>query len=556
MSGNQSGRMQQFVMSADGATDRVRQIKREGSLDELKVPPPKNPVNFRQTRSGGQIVKQPATAAAQPGRGDDRRKSDGQRPFYATDTDSIDGTSTATSVQRSTSGDGKHQQPQHNSRTQHVEHYRSSSPAESETGASDEEGESDVVLYDDPVTGLTLIRKQFEIMTRMDAQKGRQANGSTLPIVKGDSYPSTTSGRSSEISVDHGTESRPVAEHHEPSFVPQATLPQRGSGQRQHLGPHQNQVRPKLPVQQPQREPQQTVRQTVEPDLVSRAEIRAHPQQQANQAFAFGKAPKPQTNMLPPGHGRQQSFGAASSKAAVSNNTAQRASAPTTDDAPNHFAPKQNHPTALKENVAPVEQHSNAGPRSKGRTSAPAEKPVVETAPEYEQLSSGADETHRQHTGSDYPEGQPSDSEIRLDYEAPELFQMDYRALKRQSFDVDPNATEFKLPAEQQNNSLADRLSTVASLQVKEQANFFANLSLDEWEQSGDWFLGRFSEIVGKLKSARQEKRKTARTFEDEIEQRHTAVGKKRKHIEASLHEMKETGGKVLEGTPKKAKRK
>ncbi|KAK3686407.1 hypothetical protein LTR37_019838 [Vermiconidia calcicola] len=550
MSGKQSRRMQQFVMGTDGATDGARKIKHEASFEEMKAQPPKNPISARHLPSGGHAVKQPINAAAQPAQRDDRRKPDG-RPFYATDTDSIDGTSTATSIQRSNSGHGRHQQPQHTLRTQHVEHLRTSSPGESETGASDEGEESEEELHDDPLSG-TLNRKQRKIMTQVDAQMERQASGSAWPTMKGDSYPPTTSGRPSEISVIDATEDRAASEHHKPALGPQAPLPQRGSGQRQQLVREENQV---LPQQQPQRKAQQTVRQPVEAAFMARPEVTAHSQQQTNQAFAFGKAPKPQTNMLPPEHGRQQTSGAASTRAAASNNTAQRASAPTADDVSNH-PQKQSHATVPKEKVVPVEQHFNGRAHSKARNLAPAQQPVVETAPEYDQLSDGVNENHHQRTGSDYAQEGRSDSELPLDYEAPELFQMDYRALKGQSFDVDPNAAEFKLPSEQQNDSLADKLSTVAVFQAEDQAHFFKYLSLDEWEQSGDWFLGRFSEIVGKLKSARQEKRKAARTFEDEIEQRHTEVGRKRKNIEGSLREMKETGGKVLEGTPKKAKRK
>jgi hypothetical protein len=133
---------------------------------------------------------------------------------------------------------------------------------------------------------------------------------------------------------------------------------------------------------------------------------------------------------------------------------------------------------------------------------------------------------------------------------------MRYEDLKAQSFDVDPNATAFQLPGGHDRNPLTEKLALIATLEPALQSDFFASLSLNEWEQSGDWFLERFGDMIGRLKNVRQEKREAARLFEDEIERRHDAIGNKRKQVEASLNEMRESGGKVLERTPKKTKTK
>ena len=148
----------------------------------------------------------------------------------------------------------------------------------------------------------------------------------------------------------------------------------------------------------------------------------------------------------------------------------------------------------------------------------------------------------------------PIPSEPDLDYAPPELYQMDYEVLKLQSFDTDPKVPDSGLSEEYQNQSLAQKLRHVADLPSSEQHTFFSSLSLDEWEEAGDWYLDRFGEISKKIREARRAKRDAAKQFESEIQKRHEAISKKRKEVEDSLKEMKESGGKVLHATPKKIK--
>jgi hypothetical protein len=143
-----------------------------------------------------------------------------------------------------------------------------------------------------------------------------------------------------------------------------------------------------------------------------------------------------------------------------------------------------------------------------------------------------------------------------MDYDATEVHGMDYHTLKIEVFDVDPNAEDFKFGSGLEDDTLSDTISALSRSQPADQVHFFRSLTIEKWEQAGDWFLDQFSDVVGKLKTVRQEKRKAARAFEDEIEGRYNAVGQKREQIDGALSEMRESGGKVLQGTPKKMKTK
>ncbi|EME79004.1 uncharacterized protein MYCFIDRAFT_198895 [Pseudocercospora fijiensis CIRAD86] len=154
-----------------------------------------------------------------------------------------------------------------------------------------------------------------------------------------------------------------------------------------------------------------------------------------------------------------------------------------------------------------------------------------------------------------HDEQYPPIEESALDYEDKELFRMDYSNLKAQPFDADPHMGPFEFPPNQQAGTFDERLKAAAGLPPDSQADFLATLDLDQWEQAGDWFLDRFGELASRFKNARNAKRTAAREFENEIEHRHEMVAKKQKITEAAMNEMRESGGKVLQGTPKKTRK-
>ncbi|KAF2864398.1 hypothetical protein K470DRAFT_2939 [Piedraia hortae CBS 480.64] len=106
-----------------------------------------------------------------------------------------------------------------------------------------------------------------------------------------------------------------------------------------------------------------------------------------------------------------------------------------------------------------------------------------------------------------------------LDHAPPSLYQMEFKMLRDEQFDFDPNAGPFKWPTDMRPlTTLAEKLMAVAHLPQDRQVDFFAHLDISEWEEAGEWFVGRFGETVGQLIRARQEKRQTARRFESEVE--------------------------------------
>ena len=146
----------------------------------------------------------------------------------------------------------------------------------------------------------------------------------------------------------------------------------------------------------------------------------------------------------------------------------------------------------------------------------------------------------------------PETATGQLDYDPEPLTKMDFASIKNQPFDRAPHKPR-KTAAKISPDMLAKDLSAKLANGTKiEQIEYFASLNIDEWEDAGDWIIDQYAQIMARLKGVRKEKRKQARAFEDEIEQRYNAVSLKKQMTEDALGFMKDSGVRVLENTPRK----
>ena len=508
--------------------------------------------NSHRSRSKGQPTNQPSQVQRHS-RSQHRAQQtlcqpNEQGAFYDTDASSIGGTSTTVSAKHSHAGAARTPQNRPTNGSS-----GSSEASNSADGSGDEyeEGYEEELLDVRPGDPPRLNQKQQHLMaTDFNHAFMKLPDGSSLPRIPGDSYPNTTSGRPSE--VDPAEKENQTQHDHKT----QGSLPYNGQK-------HQVPMRVPLDVQdhsQARRPPaeQHQDRRTDDRGLLVRStglpgDMLEH---EVNANFAFAKPARPSKPERPsPAVDQQTVPEPTTPKPSASTNTAQQASPPIAYEPSNQRPHNQQYgpENARDYPVSPKHPHRSKV-EHKIRESAPPRQQYIETGPEYEQFSD-ADANVQSDIASDaQSQAKRQQPVVKLDYEPPELFDMDYQDLKGQSFDIDPGTSEFKLPAEQQNASLDSKLSTVAVFPPPDQAGFFSSLSMSEWEQAGEWFLGRFGEVFSKLRDTRQQKRKAAKFFEDEMEGRHGAVNKKRKQTVDSLSEMKESGGKVFQATPKKKK--
>ncbi|GAM84949.1 hypothetical protein ANO11243_029520 [Dothideomycetidae sp. 11243] len=152
--------------------------------------------------------------------------------------------------------------------------------------------------------------------------------------------------------------------------------------------------------------------------------------------------------------------------------------------------------------------------------------------------------------------GEVSDSESSpppvdtddLDYTPEQLRAMQFRDLREEPVDIPPAVPPD--PSVAMETHLA---SALHSADADRQRSLLESLTVDRWEEAGDWFVARFADILKRSVAIRKEKRRLAFELEAEIEARHHLIEEKRQLLEENLKGLREAGGRVLEvGTPKK----
>ncbi|KAF4984856.1 hypothetical protein FZEAL_9 [Fusarium zealandicum] len=132
------------------------------------------------------------------------------------------------------------------------------------------------------------------------------------------------------------------------------------------------------------------------------------------------------------------------------------------------------------------------------------------------------------------------------EYDDQALESMPFTALQEQPFDFDPSKEEQKGIGVNADN-LPARLDQFRRLSEKEQHDLFSNMSIEDWEASGEWFVDQFANFMQSLTEARRHKRRIVQEFEKEAANREVAVRIKTEAIDRKLCKMKQDGQRVVE---------
>ncbi|KAM0426172.1 hypothetical protein ACHAPT_008516 [Fusarium lateritium] len=132
------------------------------------------------------------------------------------------------------------------------------------------------------------------------------------------------------------------------------------------------------------------------------------------------------------------------------------------------------------------------------------------------------------------------------EYDDVALRSMSFSTLQQQPFDFDPSKEEQKGIGVNADN-LAAKLDQFRHLGEKEQRELFSNMSIEDWETSGDWFVSEFTGFMQRLTEARRHKRRIIHEFEKEAADREEAVRLRTEAIDRKLCKMKQDGQRVVE---------
>jgi hypothetical protein len=160
---------------------------------------------------------------------------------------------------------------------------------------------------------------------------------------------------------------------------------------------------------------------------------------------------------------------------------------------------------------------------------------------------------------SQYTSSQASSDYRESRAQAPKRgFISDYsdEALKRMSYaQIEADTWEFSAngPAPVDNRPLDDRLQgVVTQIRLGEQnaqaSNFFSNLSTAEWEESGEWFVDKFTDLMMAMREKRKERRVVTEKYEGELKEREGVIRDKSDNVDRMLKDMRASGEDMLRG--------
>lgn len=134
-----------------------------------------------------------------------------------------------------------------------------------------------------------------------------------------------------------------------------------------------------------------------------------------------------------------------------------------------------------------------------------------------------------------------------VDFDLETLFKMPYKDLRNQPFDEDLNQDKHPsligLPP-----SLDERMELFKAERPEDQAAFLASLSIDEWEEAGEWLMKQFGTVMTKVADARRDRRKIATEFENRLAARDAEVRQRTDDVTAALKDIKKAGEDLLRG--------
>ena len=542
-----------------GSANKYEQANdgRHGYFEDLKETVPKSgkPANTPQPRAQGVNVVQ---HRVQNGQERGREQVDAKGPFYGTEASSI-GDSSETpdaeairDAQAQASRKGAYAQDDHATQLSSDSQY---TEADGEFQEYENENTEKDMRSGTPFGGLGPVA--IEETREFDAAKRRKGAGPISGRMVGDSYPSTTTPPQS---VREAVEREPMQVKLDDGPT-QIMPPLKGPAQQQWgdaakrqppLHGEKLEIRPSQP-HLPQNQPARAYFQRPDAMYQTSKVLQLHG---GFNWHAPGANPRTSVN-APRSHQRQPNETVNSSRKDPWHGTAEphRASGIERSDEPAAHAPTgkglyEGPPRQpLPEDHQIAERH------------APTKRVQIEQPPHSNAQSPPMTSSEKAPFSNQQPQQEPMSSAEEehvadIDYDVSELYDMDYSMLRRQSFDIDPRHEAPAFPSMEKSDPINQQMDTAASFDKKLQHAFLASMPIDDWEQAGDWFLGKFSDTLQKLKDVRQEKRTAARQFETEIEKRHVAVTQKRKITDDVLREIKKSGNLVLEGTPKKAKTK
>ncbi len=140
-----------------------------------------------------------------------------------------------------------------------------------------------------------------------------------------------------------------------------------------------------------------------------------------------------------------------------------------------------------------------------------------------------------------------------LDYTPSQLSSMTYDRLSSESFDNDPHSPENNIPETLADAPLAQKLKYAFDLkrhekQLLQRRQVFSSMTFAQYEECGNLLIDKLGEIMIRYRETRQQKRKVAKDFEDEVARREEYVRGKKEVVDGDFRRLRRAGEDVVRG--------
>lgn len=136
------------------------------------------------------------------------------------------------------------------------------------------------------------------------------------------------------------------------------------------------------------------------------------------------------------------------------------------------------------------------------------------------------------------------------DYTDAQLRKMTYVDLEKESWEKNDDKKNFQLVKPlRDNNTLKEKLEHYVFKEDEEpQLTFYEQMSPQEWEEGGDWFVEKFTELMNEIKTKRTQKKEITKKYEAEISAREKLVRGKSDALDREFKDMRVGGEGILRG--------
>lgn len=141
-----------------------------------------------------------------------------------------------------------------------------------------------------------------------------------------------------------------------------------------------------------------------------------------------------------------------------------------------------------------------------------------------------------------------------LDYSPDQISSMTFNQLTNEPFNLASDTARVSIPQELSNGTLAAKVDYILEklkdddTKLVHRRAFFSSLSIEQYEECANLIIQRFSDVMSKFTDARQQRRRAAKDFEEEVAKREACVRGKATVVDKDLDRLKRGGEEVVRG--------